>query len=168
MSDYEEDFCDFPSEYKESTESMVGAYRAESTFDFSARSGITTKMPPLFGGSTSWFKYEELIENWSDLTVLEETNRGPALRNRLVGDAEIHKGLLNRESLRATDGVKYFRNTLRPHFIKGAHNVFLWRCYQFNRARRVKFGNGQVDRQVVTVFAALEKMLGWTTCRCPH
>ena len=89
-----------------------------------------------FDGSTSWFKYEELIENWLDLTVLEETKRGPALKNRLVGDAEMHKGLLNRESLRATDGVKYFRNTLRPHFIKGAHNVFLWRFYKLNRARR--------------------------------
>ena len=27
------------------------------------------------------------------------------------------------------DGVKYFRDTLRPHFIKGAQNVFLWRFY---------------------------------------
>ena len=32
MSDYEEDFGDFPSEYKEeSKESLVGAYRTEST-----------------------------------------------------------------------------------------------------------------------------------------
>ena len=68
--------------------------------------------------------------------MLEETKRGPALKNRLVGEAEMYKELLNRESLRATDGVKYFRNTLGPHFIKGAQNVFLWRFYQFNRARR--------------------------------
>ena len=53
-------------------------YRAESTFDFSAGSGITTKCPPLSDGSTSWFKYEELIEDWLDLAVLEETKRGPA------------------------------------------------------------------------------------------
>ena len=38
----------------------------------------------------------------------------------------MHKGLLNRESLRAEDGVKYFRDTLRPHFIKGAQNVSLF------------------------------------------
>ena len=43
---------------------MVGDYTA----------GITTKIPPLFDGSTSWFKYEELIEDWLDLAVLEETN----------------------------------------------------------------------------------------------
>ena len=92
--------------------------------------------PPLFDGPTSWFKYEELIDYWLDLTVLEREKRGPALKNRLVGDAEMHKGLLDRESLRTADGVKYFRETLRPHFIKGAQSVFLWKFYQFNRARR--------------------------------
>ena len=68
--------------------------------------------------------------------MLEETKRGPALKNRLVGEAEMYKGPVKRESLRATDGVGYFRNSLRPHFMKGAQNVFLWRFYQFNRARR--------------------------------
>ena len=64
------------------------------------------------------------------------TKRGPALKNRLVGDAEMCKGLLNRESLRANDGVKYFRDMLRPHFIKGNQNVFLYSFSQFNPARR--------------------------------
>ena len=68
--------------------------------------------------STSWFKSEELIDDWLDLTVLEAGKRGPALKNRLVGDAEMYNGLLDGESLRAADGVKYFRDTLRPHFIK--------------------------------------------------
>ena len=92
--------------------------------------------PPLYVGSTSWFKYEELVDDWLDLTAVEAGKRGPALKNRLVGDAEMHKGLCNRESLRAEDGVKYFRETLRPHFIKGAKSVFLWRLCQFIRARR--------------------------------
>ena len=47
------------------------------------------------------------------LDVLEGTKRRPALKNRCVGHAEIYKGQHNREPLRATDGVKYFRNTLR-------------------------------------------------------
>ena len=68
--------------------------------------------------------------------MLEARKRGPALKNRLVGDAEMQKGLLDRESLRAEDGCKYFRDTLRPHFIKGPQSVFLW-MYQFIRARRV-------------------------------
>ena len=52
------------------------------------QSGITTKMPPRLDGPTSCFKYEELIEDWLDLAVLQVSKRGPALKNRLVGDAE--------------------------------------------------------------------------------
>ena len=49
------------------------------------------------------------------LQCLEQENRGPALKNTLVGDAEMHKGLLNRESLRAEVGVKYFRDVAPFH-----------------------------------------------------
>ena len=42
--------------------------------------------------STSWFKYEELIDDWLGLAVLAAGKRRPALKNRLVGDAEMHKG----------------------------------------------------------------------------
>ena len=90
MSDYEEDLDDFPVETKDRpAESLVGAYCAESTDQWTAGSGIMTKIPPLFDGSTSWCKYEELIDDWLDLTVPEAEKRGPALKNRLVGDAEI-------------------------------------------------------------------------------
>ena len=95
-------------------ESLVGAYREEPADDWIAASGITAKMPPLFDVSTSWFKNEELMEDWFDLTVLEAGKRGPALKKRLVGDAAMHEGLLSPESLRAGDGVKYFRHILRP------------------------------------------------------
>ena len=139
VSDYEEDLDDFPVENKDRpAESLVGAYRAESTW-------ITTKIPPLFDGSTSWFKYEESSDDWLDLTVLATGKRGPVLRNRLVGDAERYRGLLDREPLGAADGVKYFRDTLRPHFIKGTQSVFLWRFYQFTRARR---GNIEMVRWI--------------------
>ena len=60
----------FLSEYKEEPKkTLVGAYRAEPTSQNTAGSGITTTNPPLFDGST----YEELTEDWLDLTVLEET-----------------------------------------------------------------------------------------------
>ena len=72
MSDYEQDLDDFPVEFVERlAESLVGAYRAKSTDQWTAGSGITTKIPLLFDGSTSLFKYEELIDDWLDLTVLE-------------------------------------------------------------------------------------------------
>ena len=31
---------------------------------------------------TSWLKYEELIDDWLDLTVLEAGKRGPALKKQ--------------------------------------------------------------------------------------
>ena len=93
------------------------------------------QIPPVFDGPTSWFKYEELIDDLLDLTQLGVGQRGPALKNRLVGDALMYNGLLDRESLRSEDGVKYFKNTLRPHFIKGTLSVFLWRFLQAIRAK---------------------------------
>ena len=75
-----------------SAESLVGAYRAQSAYQWTAGTGITTKIPPVFEVSTSWFKYEELIDDWLDLTVLEAGKRGPALENRLVGDSAVYKG----------------------------------------------------------------------------
>ena len=121
MSDSEEDLTVFQKFSKTTAaESMVGACRAESTDQWTAPIGITSKIPPLFDGPTSWFKYKDLIDDWLDLTVLETEKRGPALKNTLVGDAEMHKGLPNRKSLSAENGFKYFKDTLRPHFIKGA------------------------------------------------
>ena len=83
--------------------SWVGAFRAESTDQWTASSGITTKIRPLIDGPTSWFKYEELIDEWQGLTKLEFDEHGPALKNRLVGDAAMYKGLLERETLRSED-----------------------------------------------------------------
>ena len=91
-------------------------------------------------------RYEELIDDWLDLTVLQARKRGTALKNRLVGDADTYNGLLDRESLRAEDGVKYFRDTLRRHFIKGAQSEMMTRR------------KGQVDW---TIFIALETLKGF-------
>ena len=147
MSDCEEDLDHFPAENRNKTaEFVVGSYPAESTDQWTAGSGITTKIPPLFDVSTSWFKYEELIDDFLDFTVLEAEKQGTALKNRLVGDAEVYEGLLDRESPRVADGGKYFRNTLRPHFIEGAPSLFLWRSYHCIRSA--------------------SGMLGWTCCRC--
>ena len=95
-------------------------------------SGITSKIPPAYDVTTSWFKHEELIEDWLDLTVLDTSKQGPALKNRLHGNAAKYKPLL---ALRAQDGVKYFRDKLGPHFVNGAYSVFHWRFF-FIRARR--------------------------------
>ena len=74
----------FPTFSTENTsikaESVVDENRAESTNEWTGACGITSKIPPAYDGTTSWFNHEELIEDWLDLTVREVTKRGPALK----------------------------------------------------------------------------------------
>ena len=104
---------------------------------------MTTKVAPAYDGRTSFFAFEDAIDDWCDITELEPEKRGPALRNRLEGDAQQYKRLLDRDLLRdPNDGVHYFKRFLRPHFIKGAQNVFLYRFMQF-----MKYNRGTMDLQ---------------------
>ena len=101
----------------------------------------TPKIPPSFDGRSSWFAYEEAVDDWVDITTLDPDKMGPSLKNRLVGDAAVYKPLLDRELLRdPANGVSYFKNTVRPHFVKGNQSVFLWRFFQF-----LRFYRGQQD-----------------------
>ena len=161
MNDCEEDLYDFPNENKENpAESVVGAYRAESTDQYTAGSGITTNIPPLFDGSTPWFRYEELIYDWLDLlTVLEAGKRGPALKDRLVGDAEMYKGLLDHEHLKTADGVKYFRGTLRTHFIKGSSGCVPLEILSSHSSEKGTRRDCQVDRKILSALETLKGFL---------
>ena len=104
---------------------------------------MTTKVAPAYDGRTSFFAFEDAIDDWCDITELEAEKRGPALRNRLEGDAAQYKRLLDREMLRdPNEGVNYFKRFLRPHFIKGAQTVFLYRFMQF-----MKHNRGTMDLQ---------------------
>ena len=85
-----------------SANSLRGTDLAETTDQWSTIGGITVKTLPLFSKSTSWLKYEEIIDAWLDLKQLEDGKRGPALKNRLVGDAAMYKGLLD-QTLRSED-----------------------------------------------------------------
>ena len=72
---------------------------------------------------------------------------------------KMYKGLLDRESLRATDGVKYFRDTLWPHFIKGAQSVFFWmEILPINLSEKRTRRDGQVGWKM---FIALETLEGF-------
>eukprot|EP00435_Cladocopium_sp_Y103_P016760 s2970_g4.t1 len=98
---------------------------------------MTTKVAPFYDGKTSFFAFEDAIDDWRGITELEPEKRGPALRNRLEGEAAVYKRLLDRELLRdPNEGVNYFKRTLRPHFIKSAQTVFLYRFMQFMKFNR--------------------------------
>ena len=89
--------------------------------------GITPKIAPAYDGTTSWFEYEQLIDDWCDITTLDESKRGPSLKTRLTGLAAVQKESLDRTKLAAQDGVDYFKRKMRPFFVKGEQYVFLRR-----------------------------------------
>ena len=39
----------------------------------------TPKIPPSFGGRSSWFSYEEAVDDWVDITTLDPEKLGPSL-----------------------------------------------------------------------------------------
>ena len=122
----------------------------------SAFQQVTTKVPPSYDGRSSWFAYEDAIDDWCDITELDNDKRGPALRNRLEGEAAIHKRLLDRDRLKdPNNGVKYFKNFLRPLFVKGAANVFLYRFQQFMNIHR---GNGDMLRWITRFQLSMQRM----------
>ena len=53
---------------------------------------MTTKVAPAYDGRTSFFAFEDAIDDWCDITELEPEKRGPALRNRLEGEARQRRG----------------------------------------------------------------------------
>ena len=40
---------------------------------------MTPKIPPSFDGTTSWFEYEDLIDDWLGITTLTPRKHGPSL-----------------------------------------------------------------------------------------
>ena len=122
----------------------------------SAFQQVTTKVPPSYDGRSSWFAYEDAIDDWCDITELDGDKRGPALRNRLEGEAAIHKRLLDRDRLKdPNNGVKYLKSFLRPLFVKGAANVFLYRFQQFMNLHR---GNGDMLRWITRFQLSVQRM----------
>ena len=81
---------------------------------------MTAKQPPLYDGKVSWFKYEELVDDWVTLTTIEPAKQGPLLKSRLFGDAHMYKAVLQNELLQdPVEGANYFKNTLKKYFLKG-------------------------------------------------
>ena len=78
---------------------------------------MTTKVAPAYHGRASFFAFEDAIDDWCDITELEPEKRGPALRNRLEGEAQQYKRLLDREMLRdPNDGVQLLQKILVTPF----------------------------------------------------
>ena len=113
------------------------AYAATSHSDNRMGIKMTPKVPPQFDGQSSWFEYEDLIDDWLGITTLDADKHGPSLKNALIGSASFYKSMLDNALLRDPDrGLTHFKDTLRPYFVKGVNHVFLWRFLQMFRTYR--------------------------------
>ena len=98
---------------------------------------MTPKIPPTFDGQSSWFEFEDLIDDWVGITTLSQDKLGPSLKNSLIGAAEYYKNMLDNTLLKDPDnGIAHFKEILRPYFVKGVNHVFLWRFMQLFRTWR--------------------------------
>ena len=140
MADYEsheDDWGDFDTY----THAFAARHGKGSLGPFSgsiSTNTITTKVPPLFDGTQSWFAYEKAIDEWVDLTELPEEKQGPALKARLEGEAARYKEFLDRELLKQKGGrgVAYFKETIRARYLKSTQVIFLWRFMKFFEMHR--------------------------------
>ena len=122
---------------KKSKESLIGAYRAESTLQYTAGSGITTTIPPLFlmgqhpglntrsWSKTGWTlqcsKKQNVDQHWRvDLSETQKCTKDYLTENLWEQPMESSISGIRSDSTSS----------------KGAQSVFLWRFSQFNRARR--------------------------------
>ena len=94
------------------------------------------KIAPAWDGRGSWFTYEEIVQDWLDITSIDPDKRGPALRARMLGDALAYKPLLVRERLTRPDGVEYFLSSLRKEYVKDAPSIYFWRFLNFMKLRK--------------------------------
>ena len=77
----------------------------------SAFQQVTTKVPPSYDGRGSWFAYEDAIDDWCDITELDADKRGPALRNRLEGEAAMMEQKGSLKQMRTPSGCTTRRTT---------------------------------------------------------
>ena len=126
MADFTDDWAE-ESSYAGPAEGLDYTYvqgHQSQNVHWNMQQTATTKIPPAFDGTTSWFAYEKAIGEWCDVTELSDEKRGPALRNILIGEADIYKDYLDPEQLReAGEGVDYLKRTLRPFFVKGTSHI---------------------------------------------
>ena len=92
---------------------------------------ITPNIRPAYDGTTSWFEYEQLIDDRCDITTLDEEKRRPSLKTKLSGIASMQKEALDRTKLASKSGVECFKKKMHPFFVKGER--FLGTSSAFSR-----------------------------------
>ena len=91
---------------------------------------MTAKQPPSYDGQVSWFRYEELVDDWVTITTVEaKADSQEMLTCTRQSSKMTFCKILMKES-------NYFKNTLKKYFLKGATNMYLYRLLSFFNHRR--------------------------------
>eukprot|EP00971_Amphidinium_carterae_P141576 2805112-Amphidinium_carterae.1 len=92
-------------EEDEDPEYMAFPANARASGPWAGQRPVTTKIPPGSMEPPGGLPLrKEAVEDWLDITELEEGRRGPALKARLEGAAYMYRAVLNRERLKAING----------------------------------------------------------------
>ena len=103
----------------------------EETYTTQAMFPGDDTIPPSFNGKTLWLAFQKAIDDWCDIPELDDENRGPALRNRVEGDAAIYKGILDRDLLKAKRMVLRISVDLETFLCEESVNFVLCRFQHF-------------------------------------
>ena len=127
-------------EWKSRAQSMVGAYGAESTGQWTAASVLTTKIPRFKWLISLFFFNEELIDEWLDLTVLGARNEDQHWRTVL-------------SEMSSISGIRW-----DPMSSKKLR-VFPKEFWSIFPSKKRNHWGGQVDRQALNVPVASKRCL---------
>ena len=129
---------------------------------------MNKKVPPYFDGKKSWFTFEDELDDWVELTEEPPEKQGIIVKQRLIEDAEYWKPLLDKAQLKTKNGVRYLKDTLRPHYVKGAALLFIWRFLTLINLRRPR--NMEMLQWIPRVQTKKKRTLdAWMNCAklCP-
>ena len=107
---------------------------------------MTTNVAPAYDGRNQFLCLLKMqFDDWCDITELEPEKRGPALRNRLEGEASQYKRLLNRRVVeRPKRWCELFQEILATSCHQGSPNSVLI-LYRFMQL--IQYNRGPMDLQ---------------------
>ena len=124
-TDNESEYSQEESEPEEAYAAQGSRYRSQQsrssdstfrTYETQPAPGVkmTPRIPLSCDGESYWFEFEDLIDDWVNITTLSAEKLGPSLKNALTGNAEYYKKMLDNEQLRNERNVMtYFKEAFK-------------------------------------------------------
>ena len=76
------------------------------------------------------------MRDWSIVADVDKKKQGTLLKLSLTRENEVYREYLSDGKLQSEGGVDYFLKTLKPHFVRGDVQVFMYRFLLLNGCRR--------------------------------